>query len=48
MGVNVLRNEAGWEIAVLPMELTGKGKELFKKDVVVSHRHFHHMRCEAL
>lgn len=29
------RSDAGWEISVLPMDLTPKGKELFKQDTLV-------------
>jgi GMP synthase-like glutamine amidotransferase len=35
MGAPVGRNDAGWEVAVLPMDLTERGKKLFKKDQVV-------------
>ncbi|APA12812.1 hypothetical protein SS1G_08257 [Sclerotinia sclerotiorum 1980 UF-70] len=29
MGAKVQRNEKGWELSVTPVELTGKGKEIF-------------------
>ncbi|KAI9667722.1 MAG: hypothetical protein M1821_000539 [Bathelium mastoideum] len=32
LGMKVDRSYAGWEISVMPMELTEKGKELFKID----------------
>ena len=36
MGVKVAPSNRGWEVSVCPMELTGRGKELFQKDEVVS------------
>ena len=36
MGSRVDRSDKGWEVAVLPMELTEKGKEIFKRDALVS------------
>lgn len=36
LGVKVGLNEAGWEAAVLPIELTPAGKTLFGKDQLVS------------
>lgn len=36
LGVKVARSDAGWETSVLPFTLTEKGKELFKKDTIVS------------
>ncbi|OCL10547.1 class I glutamine amidotransferase-like protein [Glonium stellatum] len=38
MGVKVARSDAGWEISVTPMELTAKGKELFKQDSLSLHQ----------
>lgn len=35
MNVKVGRNDKGWEVAVLPMQLTDKGKELFGLEEVV-------------
>ena len=35
LGVGVGRSPGGWEVSVLPMELTPKGKELFKQDNLV-------------
>ena len=35
-GVEVGRSEGGWEVSVLPVELTEKGKELFEQDTLVS------------
>jgi hypothetical protein len=35
MGTKVGRNADGWEIAVIPVDLTPKGKELFKVDRLV-------------
>ena len=35
LGVKVGRSDEGWEIAVLPVQLTVKGKELFKQDTLV-------------
>ncbi|KAF2788734.1 class I glutamine amidotransferase-like protein [Melanomma pulvis-pyrius CBS 109.77] len=37
-GVKVGRSEEGWEIAVLPVEMTAKGKELFKQDTLSLHQ----------
>lgn len=36
LGVKVDRSTTGWEVSVLPFTLTEKGKELFKKDTIVS------------
>jgi GMP synthase-like glutamine amidotransferase len=36
IGVGVGRSEGGWEVSVLPVELTQKGKELFEQDTLVS------------
>jgi GMP synthase-like glutamine amidotransferase len=35
LGVKVGRSDDGWEISVLPMELTAKGKEIFQQDSIV-------------
>lgn len=35
MDVKVDRSEQGWEVAVVPVTLTGKGKELFQLDEMV-------------
>lgn len=35
-GAKVGRSEGGWEVAVLPVELTQKGKEIFQQDTLVS------------
>ncbi|KAF2121395.1 nucleoside phosphatase family-domain-containing protein [Lophiotrema nucula] len=37
-GVEVGRSEGGWEVSVLPVELTEKGKELFKQDTLALHQ----------
>lgn len=34
-GVKVGRSDGGWEVSVLPVELTAKGKEIFKQDTLV-------------
>lgn len=34
-GVKVGRSDDGWEISVLPVELTQKGKEIFQQDTLV-------------
>jgi GMP synthase-like glutamine amidotransferase len=34
-GVKVGRSDKGWEIAVLPIELSPRGKELFEQDTMV-------------
>jgi GMP synthase-like glutamine amidotransferase len=34
-GVKVGRSDGGWEVAVLPVELTAKGKEIFQQDTLV-------------
>lgn len=36
LGAKVGRSDNGWEIAVLPVELTAKGKEVFQQDSLVS------------
>lgn len=36
MGVKVGRSSLGWEVSVSLVKLTEKGKELFKKDILVS------------
>ena len=35
MGLEVARNEKGWEVTVLPLELTEKGKEVFRCESLV-------------
>ena len=35
MGVKVGRSDDGWEISVLPVELSAKGKEIFQQDKLV-------------
>jgi GMP synthase-like glutamine amidotransferase len=35
LGAKVGRSDDGWEISVLPVQLTEKGKELFKQDSLV-------------
>ncbi|KAF2659080.1 class I glutamine amidotransferase-like protein [Lophiostoma macrostomum CBS 122681] len=37
-GVEVGRSEGGWEVSVLPVELTEKGKELFEQDTLSLHQ----------
>ena len=39
LGARVGRSDNGWEIAVLPVELTAKGKEVFQQDTLVSRAH---------
>jgi len=34
-GAKVGRSEGGWEVSVLPVELTQKGKEIFQQDTLV-------------
>lgn len=36
LGARVGRSDDGWEIAVLPVELTARGKEVFQQDKLVS------------
>lgn len=36
LGARVGRSDIGWEISVLPVELTAKGKEIFQQDTLVS------------
>ena len=36
LGAKVGRSDNGWEISVLPVELTAKGKEIFQQDTLVS------------
>ncbi|CBX93757.1 hypothetical protein IAQ61_003644 [Plenodomus lingam] len=38
LGAPVGRSEGGWEISVLPVELTAKGKELFGQDTLSIHQ----------
>ncbi|CAO2654720.1 Nn.00g114530.m01.CDS01 [Neocucurbitaria sp. VM-36] len=38
LGVKVGRSDDGWEIAVLPVELTAKGKEIFQQDSLAIHQ----------
>lgn len=35
LGAKVGRSDNGWEISVLPVELTAKGKEIFQQDTLV-------------
>jgi len=35
MGVKVDRSKEGWEVTVLPVNLSEKGKQLFKQDTLV-------------
>lgn len=35
LGAEVARGTLGWEISVHPIELSRKGKELFKRDTIV-------------
>ena len=35
LGQHVNRGEAGWEVSVLPVELSELGKQLFKQDTLV-------------
>ncbi|KAL6709999.1 hypothetical protein ACN47E_009790 [Coniothyrium glycines] len=37
-GVKVGRSDDGWEIAVLPVQLTAKGKEIFQQDTLAIHQ----------
>lgn len=36
LGVPVERSDAGWELSVLPVQLSAKGKEVFQRDHLVS------------
>lgn len=36
MDVKVARSDRGWEVSVVPMQLTDKGKELFGVEELVS------------
>ena len=47
MGVKVGRSDTGWEISVTPMELTAKGKDLFKQDTLVRSLIFHSNAADA-
>ncbi|KAF3035215.1 hypothetical protein E8E12_003521 [Didymella heteroderae] len=38
LGARVGRSDNGWEIAVLPVELTAKGKEVFQQDTLAIHQ----------
>ncbi|EOD46747.1 hypothetical protein GTA08_BOTSDO09427 [Neofusicoccum parvum] len=38
LDVKVDRSDAGWETSVLPMNLTAKGKEIFKQDSINIHQ----------
>lgn len=35
LGQRVYRGEAGWEVSVLPIDLSHKGKELFRTETLV-------------
>lgn len=35
LGVRVDRSDKGWEVSVTPVELTGKGKEIFGLETLV-------------
>jgi GMP synthase-like glutamine amidotransferase len=35
LGVRVGRSDDGWEISVLPVELSAKGKEIFQQETLV-------------
>lgn len=35
LGVKVGRSDDGWEISVLPVELSAKGKEIFQQETLV-------------
>lgn len=36
LGVKVGRSDDGWEVSVLPVELSARGKEIFQQDTLVS------------
>ncbi|KAF1839367.1 class I glutamine amidotransferase-like protein [Decorospora gaudefroyi] len=38
VGVKVGRSDDGWEISVLPVQLTAKGKEIFQQDTLAIHQ----------
>ncbi|KAI8942488.1 hypothetical protein NX059_000554 [Plenodomus lindquistii] len=38
LGAKVGRSDDGWEISVLPVQLTAKGKEIFKQDTLSIHQ----------
>ncbi|KAL1605524.1 hypothetical protein SLS59_003326 [Nothophoma quercina] len=38
LGAKVGRSDNGWEISVLPVELTAKGKEIFQQDTLAIHQ----------
>jgi GMP synthase-like glutamine amidotransferase len=38
LGVKVGRSDNGWEISVLPVELSSKGKEIFQQDTLAIHQ----------
>ncbi|KAH7068926.1 class I glutamine amidotransferase-like protein [Paraphoma chrysanthemicola] len=38
LGVKVGRSDDGWEISVLPVELSAKGKEIFQQDKLAIHQ----------
>ncbi|KAJ4990260.1 GMP synthase [Stagonosporopsis vannaccii] len=38
LGAKVGRSDNGWEISVLPVELTAKGKEIFQQDSLAIHQ----------
>ena len=37
-GAKVGRSDDGWEISVMPVQLTAKGKEIFQQDTLVCHK----------
>ncbi|KAH7398225.1 class I glutamine amidotransferase-like protein [Pyrenochaeta sp. MPI-SDFR-AT-0127] len=38
LGVKVGRSDDGWEVSVLPVQLTAKGKEIFQQDTLAIHQ----------
>ena len=48
MGVKVDRSDKGWEVAVVDVDLTPKGKELFGLEKLVSCVRLHSGTCTDL
>jgi len=40
LGAHVGRGDLGWEVSVLPMTLTDKGKEIFQREELVRFKEF--------
>ena len=48
LGMRVGRSDRGWEASVTLVKMTEKGKELFKKDILVGYRLLSHCPFEVM